>query len=72
METSVSFDYLGAEKMSRMIEKHHPDYLLFGTDSPWDDQRKAVCTIEKLVPDEGLRRKLFYENACKLIRAGQF
>ncbi|MEJ5260197.1 MAG: amidohydrolase family protein [Anaerohalosphaeraceae bacterium] len=67
IETSVSFDYLGAERMAKMLEKHHPDYLLFGTDSPWDDQKKAVFNIEKLISNESLKQKIFYENSARLL-----
>jgi predicted TIM-barrel fold metal-dependent hydrolase len=68
METSVSFDYLGPEKMKRMLNNHDPDYLLFGTDSPWDDQKKAITNIETLISDEKLKKKLFFENAAKLLK----
>ncbi len=67
IETSVSFDYLGAEKMKQMLDKHDPDYLLFGTDSPWDDQKKAISDIDMLVSDEQLRKKLFFDNASGVL-----
>lgn len=66
IETSVSLDYMGPEKMAAMLQKHNADYLLFGTDSPWDDQKKAISSIENLISDENLKKKLFYENASKL------
>lgn len=68
IETSVSFDYLGPVKMARMLERHNPDFLLFGTDSPWDDQKKAIISIDNLISDERLKQKLFYENASKLLK----
>jgi hypothetical protein len=71
IETSVSFDYLGAERMAEMLEKHNPDYLLFGSDSPWDDQKNAILKIENLINDETLKHKLFFENASKLLRISQ-
>ncbi len=67
IETSVSFDYLGAKRMEKMLEKHHSDCLLFGTDSPWDDQKKAVLNIENLISDESLKKKIFYKNSAKLL-----
>ncbi|HOT72637.1 MAG TPA: TatD family hydrolase [Anaerohalosphaeraceae bacterium] len=72
IETSVSLEYMGAEKMKRMLENHNPDYLLFGTDSPWDDQKKAVISIENLISDETLKRKIFYENAARLLESANF
>ncbi len=67
IETSVSLDYLGPEKMSRLMAKHDPDYLMFGTDSPWDDQKKAVKDIEKLFCKEDIKEKFFFHNATKLL-----
>ena len=52
-----------------LLQNHDPDYLLFGTDSPWDDQKKAINDIDILVSDEDLKRKLFYENAIKLLKS---
>jgi len=72
IETSVSFDYLGPQRMAQMLEKHDPDYLLFGTDSPWDDQKKAIFNIENLISNESIKHKLFYENAAKLLKLGRF
>ena len=58
--------------MKPMLENHNPDYLLFGTDSPWDDQKKAVIGIENLISDETLKRKIFYENAARLLKSANF
>lgn len=67
METSVSLEYLGTEKMEKMLEKHDPEYLLFGTDSPWDDQKKAIIDIEKLFFEEERKKKCFFSNALRLL-----
>jgi len=67
MENSVSLEYLGPEKIKRMLNNHDPNYLLFGTDSPWDDQKKAVNSIETLISDEDLKKKFFFENAAGLL-----
>jgi predicted TIM-barrel fold metal-dependent hydrolase len=67
METSMTYDYLGPEKMKRLMEKHPPDYLFFGSDSPWDDQSKAVQNVSNLIDDNGLREKIFRGNAVRLL-----
>ena len=71
METSVSFDYLRPEKIQKMLKKHNPDYLLFGTDSPWDDQKKAIDNIDKVLSDDSLKDKLFFGNASKLLESAK-
>lgn len=68
IETSVSYEYIGPEKFKKMIDKHDPDYLLFGTDSPWDDQKKAIHDIDTLISDEVLKKKLFFDNATRLLK----
>jgi len=67
METSMTYDYLGPEKMKRLMEKHLPDYLFFGSDSPWDDQPKAVQNVSNLIDDNELREKIFRGNAVRLL-----
>lgn len=67
METSVTYEYLGSEAMKRILEKHDPDYLLFGTDSPWDDQLKAVGNVSNLIGDTDFNGKLWAANALKLL-----
>lgn len=67
LETSMTFDYLGPEQMKRLMERHDPDYLLFGTDSPWDDQSKAVQDVSNLLESRELKEKLFSGNARRLL-----
>ncbi len=46
----------------------HPDgYLLFGTDSPWTDQRATLTLLENLhIPEKKLRHVLG-DNALRLL-----
>lgn len=70
METSVSYEYLGPNRAKRILDNHNHDYLLFGTDSPWDDQKKAISDIDRLFSDENFKDKLFYTNARQLLGSG--
>lgn len=56
MEISFSLKYLSNEQAVRMLSKHPMDFLLFGTDSPWDDQLEAVQRLKKI----GLNQKRLY------------
>lgn len=43
------------------------DRVLFGSDSPWDDQRAAVSAIRHLPLDEDEKRNILGENARRLL-----
>jgi len=43
------------------------DRILFGTDSPWTDQKDMVKKTEALPISDAVKAKLFYENAERLL-----
>lgn len=63
IDTSFSFSYLGKEKMKDMINFWDKDKVLFGTDSPWDNQRKAVEDIKSIGLSEECFEKIMHINA---------
>jgi uncharacterized protein len=67
MDISVSRDFLGNQRFRQMLLAHPSDYLLFGTDSPWADQKEEIRAIQQLNLPEVLLNKMFYENAKKLL-----
>jgi hypothetical protein len=67
METSFSIPYMGPAAAKSLIEAHLPEYLLFGTDSPWADQKAAIADIRSLQLRAELERRLLYENARRLL-----
>ncbi len=48
LDTSYTFHRLGAEGMRELIRAHGADRILFGSDSPWADQARAVEEIKSL------------------------
>lgn len=67
MEMSVSRQFLGEQRFRQMLLKHPPDYLLFGTDSPWSDQGEEIEAIRRLNLPDSVLDKIFYENAKTLL-----
>ncbi len=67
MEISFSLKYLPEEQVVRMLKNHPADYLLFGTDSPWDDQLSAVKRLKALGLTEILSEKILGKNAMHLL-----
>lgn len=56
------------EEIGREFLLAHPaDKLLFGTDSPWTDQRREIQRVLDLGLDEKLTRAILYENARALL-----
>lgn len=60
---------LGDDVFIRLVRKHGPDKILFGTDSPWKDQRDYVERIEALALTDDEKRKIFSENAISLLQS---
>jgi predicted TIM-barrel fold metal-dependent hydrolase len=67
MEISLSIPYLGRPAAKALLEAHPPEYLLFGTDSPWADQKAAIAEIRSLRLPAELERRILYENARRLL-----
>lgn len=67
MESSWSMEFLGAGRAAEFLNRHPADYILFGTDSPWTDQKTTIEAYQTLdVPRERLE-KFFRLNALKLL-----
>ncbi len=67
METSFAFGYLDGRQIARMLRAHPAEYLLFGSDSPWQGQAASRDALLALGLGEDLERRLFYANAEKLL-----
>ena len=58
---------LDAEGFMKLVKAFGSDRLLFGSDSPWSDQKDAVEYIKGLTLDDGDIGKILGGNACKLL-----
>ncbi|MBU0663515.1 MAG: amidohydrolase family protein [Proteobacteria bacterium] len=67
MEISFALTYLSPEQSVRMLNSHPSDYLLFGTDSPWDDQLLAIQRLESLNLNKELLHRILGQNAKRLL-----
>lgn len=67
MELSLAPDEMSESRLREFLMKHPLDLLLFGTDSPWSDQRVTVSRLRNLgLPRERLTR-IFHGNAARLL-----
>ena len=67
MEISFALDFLSRKQARNLITSHQPDYLLFGTDSPWADQAACLKQLQELNLDKELFKKIIRKNAERLL-----
>ncbi len=57
-----------AEVLSRLVQKHSADYILYGSDSPWCSQGEMIEIVHKIGLSDAEKEKIFYKNAEKLLK----
>jgi predicted TIM-barrel fold metal-dependent hydrolase len=67
MEISYSLGMLSDDKARYFFKTHPADYLLFGSDSPWDDQAKAIAYLRSFKLGQELEEKILFKNAARLL-----
>lgn len=67
MEISYALDFLDPDIAREMIVGHPADCILFGSDSPWSDQKNTLELLTNLELDPHLTEKITRTNALKLI-----
>ena len=67
MELSFAADTLDPERLRRMLLAHPPEYLMFGSDSPWTDQSASLERLRSLDLSEALVEKITSGNASRLL-----
>jgi hypothetical protein len=68
MEISFALTYLPPEQAARMLKAHPADYLLFGSDSPWDNQFEAIQRLKKLNLNPERVNRILGQNSERLLR----
>jgi predicted TIM-barrel fold metal-dependent hydrolase len=67
MELSFAMQDLEPQQARRMIVDHPDGYILFGTDSPWTDQKETLALLEKLHLPQKKLRQILADNALGLL-----
>lgn len=67
LDTSYTVGEMTDDQFLRIVRKHGADKILFGTDSPWKDQKKEVESIQKLSLTEEEKEKILGRNAIELL-----
>lgn len=68
IDTSMGYaEGLSREQASRMLNKHDPEKILFGSDCPWSDPHAAAIYMDSLSISDELKERIFYKNAAWLL-----
>lgn len=67
MEISFALEFLEPNQIRDMLISHPKEYLLFGSDSPWADQKTSLKLLKELDLPEELFNAITTENAASLL-----
>ena len=67
LETSYTLGRCPPDLLARILAKHPPEFLLFGTDAPWTDQAEEVAKFSALPLAEDLKRRMLWANALRFV-----
>jgi uncharacterized protein len=66
-DTSAVRGLLDQKQVEHIIKANGTDYILFGSDSPWFDQREIVDWLDCLDLTSSEKEKIFSKNAIRLL-----
>ena len=62
-ESSFTLGRCPQDLLMAILAKHPPEFLMFGTDTPWRDQKQEVERFLALPISDDLKRRILWENA---------
>lgn len=68
MDTSFSLGWMPDDKLKKMISAHGQDYVMFGSDSPWQGQPEELERLKKLGLSSGMLERIAHGNAGQLLQ----
>ncbi len=67
LDTAYSICHMEREQLARMIKNHGTDKILFGTDSPWTDQKEALAVFRSLDLSPEEQEQILWKNGGELL-----
>ncbi|MGA1875957.1 MAG: amidohydrolase family protein [bacterium] len=67
LDTSYTIGYIDSYSLQTILDRHAPERILFGTDSPWKDQQEEILLIEGLDVPAELKKDILGRNAKRLL-----
>lgn len=68
IDTSYSLDKMDTKQLERIYSNIDYTKILFGTDSPWDDQTRVIKRFMELNISDKIKRYALSENAERLLK----
>ena len=66
-ETSFSLGQCPPDLLQQLLDRHPPEYLLFGSDAPWADQAEELAKFLDLDLPEEARRAALWDNVHRFV-----
>ncbi len=68
MDVSASLEWIGFDRARDFVQRHPPENLLFGTDSPWFSQQGVLDQIRSMRLEPAREAALLGGNAARLLQ----
>jgi len=68
IDTAMGFEYFTRGQFLRIMEKHGPDKILFGSDAPWSNAGTEIAHIKSLPIPEEAKDAILGGNAERILR----
>ncbi len=66
-DTAAIADFLPQKQFVDMATRHGIEKVLFGSDTPWEDQGKAIRYITESTLSDSAKEQILYQNADRLL-----
>lgn len=66
-DTAAIYSMISKEQFVRIARAHGVDKILYGSDTPWEDQGKAISFIRESGLTEEEQQLVLYKNAARLL-----
>ena len=67
LDTSFGYRVIPKPYAEEILEKHSPDRILFGSDTPWSTPENEIRLLDVLNIGETEKEKIYFKNAEKLL-----
>jgi len=67
IETSFGVPNEPSEMFTHIVRDHTPGRVLFGTDSPWNDQKTEIDKLRRVIDNARLLEDILWNNAAALL-----
>ncbi len=71
IDTSMAHHYYGLERLRNILTHHPSDRILFGSDSPWENQATSLRLLKSMSLSDELIRKITWDNPARLLGISQ-